>query len=110
MSGTHVPTGAALEGYEIHLGTTAGPGCARPFALLEGRPDGAISPSGQVMGSYLHGCFGSDEFRAKFLLSLGVQASSMRFEQTVEETLDALAQHLESHLDLDRLLALAGEV
>jgi adenosylcobyric acid synthase len=110
ITGTHVPSGAAIEGYEIHLGRTEGPACARPFALLEGRPDGAISATGQVMGSYLHGCFSSDEFRSKFLTSLGFQASSLRFELTIEATLDALAQHLENHLDLDRLLSLAGEV
>lgn len=110
ITGTHAPTGAALAGYEIHLGRTAGPDCSRPFALMEGRPDGAISASGQVMGSYLHGCFSSDEFRTKFLTSLGIQSSTLRFEETIETTLDALAQHLESHLDLDRLLSLAGEV
>ena len=110
ISGSHVPTGAPLEGYEIHLGKTEGADCARPFALLAGRRDGAMSASGQVMGSYLHGCFGSDEFRAKFLESLGVPASSLRFEQTVEATLDGLAAHLETHLDLDRLLSLMGEV
>lgn len=103
-------TGAALDGYEIHLGKTAGPGTSRPFALLAGRPDGAISASGQVMGSYLHGCFGSDEFRSKFLKSLGAQASTLRFEDTIETTLDTLAKHLETHLDLDRLLALGGTV
>lgn len=110
IAGTHVPTGAALEGYEIHLGRTAGVDCARPFAVLEGRPDGAMSASGLVMGSYLHGCFGSDVFRAKFLESLGVQASELRFEETVERTLDGLAAHLEAHLDLDMILSLAKEV
>ena len=110
ISGTHAPSGAALEGYEIHLGQTHGPACARPFALLEGRPDGAISPSGRVMGTYLHGCFGRDEFRSKFLNSMGVQSSDLRFEDTIEATLDALAAHLESHLDLDRLLSLMGDV
>jgi adenosylcobyric acid synthase len=110
ISGAHVPTGAALEGYEIHLGRTEGPATARPFALLDGRPDGAVSASGQVMGSYLHGCFSSDDFRSKFLRSLGFEASALRFEETVEATLDALARHLEAHLDLDRLLSLAGEV
>jgi adenosylcobyric acid synthase len=109
IGGTHVATGAALSGYEIHLGRTTGPACARPFALLDGRPDGAVSATGQVMGSYLHGCFGSDHFRSKFLESLGIQASTRRFEETIEQTLDGLARHLEAHLDLDRLLALAGE-
>lgn len=108
--GIHVPSGAPLEGYEIHLGKTHGADCARPFALLEGRPDGAISVSGQVMGSYLHGCFGSDDFRRKFLISLGVQASELRFEETIERTLDELAAHLEAHLDLDLVLSLAKEL
>ncbi len=109
-SGTHAPTGTAIEGYEIHLGTTHGPACARPFALLDGRPDGAISPSGQVMGTYLHGCFGSDQFRSAFLAALGAKAGTLRFEDQIERTLDALAAHLETHLDLDRLLSLAGDV
>ncbi len=110
VSGTHGPSGAALEGYEIHLGKTTGVDCARPFAVLEGRPDGAISPTGQVMGSYLHGCFGSDAFRTKFLISLGIHASELRFEETVERTLDALAAHLEANLDLDLILSLAKEL
>lgn len=110
IGGTHVPSGAALEGYEIHLGRTQGPDCARPFALLEGRPDGAISATGQVMGTYLHGCFSTDEFRSKFLQSLGVQASALRFEATIERTLDELAAHLEACLDLDLILSLAKEL
>ena len=110
ISGTHVPSGTALDGYEIHLGKTTGVDCARPFALLEGRPDGAINASGQVMGSYLHGCFSSDEFRAKFLTSLGIHASDLRFEATIERVLDDLAAHLEANLDLDLILSLAKEL
>ena len=110
IAGTHVPSGTVLEGYEIHLGKTTGVDCARPFAMLDGRPDGAISTSGQVMGSYLHGCFGSDAFRAKFLTSLGVQASDLRFEDTIERVLDELAAHLEANLDLDLILSLAKEL
>ena len=109
-TGRHVPTGTAIEGYEIHLGKTHGPACARPFALLQGGPDGAISPTGQVMGTYLHGCFSSDTFRAAFLAALGAAAGTLRFEDQIERTLDGLAAHLDTHLDLDRLLLLAGDV
>ncbi|MGA7266153.1 MAG: cobyric acid synthase CobQ, partial [Aestuariivirga sp.] len=109
-TGTHVPTGTAISGYEIHLGITDGPDCSRPFAMIGDRPDGARSPSGQVTGTYLHGCFASDGFRAAFLQSLGAEASALRFEDRVERTLDALASHLETHLDLDRLLAMAEPV
>ncbi len=109
-AGTHVQTGMALEGYEIHLGTTGGQDCERPFALLDGRPDGATSASGQVMGSYLHGCFTSDGFRSKFLTSLGIPSSEKRFEETVDRVLDALAAHLEANLDLPLLLSLARDL
>ena len=108
VAAIHVPTGTALSGYEIHLGETRGPDCARPFAMIGNIPDGAMTSSGQVSGTYLHGCFGSDAFRAAFLLGLGATASSLRFDDLIETTLDALAVHLEAHLDLDALLGLAG--
>jgi adenosylcobyric acid synthase len=110
VMGTHVPTGMAISGYEIHLGITDGPDCSRPFAMIGDRPDGARSASGQVTGTYLHGCFASDGFRAAFLQSLGAEASALRFEHRVDRTLDALASQLETHLDLDGLLALAEPV
>ncbi len=110
VTGIHAASGARLHGYEIHLGATSGADCQRPFAMLEGRPDGAVSVSGQVMGSYLHGCFASDDFRAKFLTSLGIQASELIFEQTIERVLDELAAHLEASLDLELILSLAREL
>ena len=43
--------GAPFAGYEMHMGVTAGPDCARPFArLADGSADGAISPDGRVIG------------------------------------------------------------
>lgn len=110
VSATHVATGEALTGYEIHLGWTHGPDCARPFAMIGEAPDGATSPSGQVMGTYLHGCFASDGFRSAFLREMGARASLLRFEDMIERTLDDLACHLAAHLDLDRILALAEPV
>ena len=107
VSGHHVPTATPISGYEIHLGKTEGPDCARPFAMIGNVADGAISPSGRVMGTYLHGCFGSDTFRSAFLTSIGATASALHFDDVIERTLDDLAAHLESHLDLDQLLALA---
>ncbi len=110
VTATHVPTGTPVSGYEIHLGTTAGPDCARPFAAIGGIADGAHSPSGLVAGTYLHGCFSSDTFRAAFLSSLGASASNLHFENLIETTLDDLSVHLETHVDLDALLALAEPV
>ncbi|MBO9449952.1 cobyric acid synthase [Tropicibacter sp. R16_0] len=99
-------TGLPVYGYEIHIGRTEGPDCARPWLTVGDRPEGAISASGRVRGSYLHGMFASDSYRAAFLQDLG-HNSGLTYEESVEETLDALADHLERHMDLDQLLRLA---
>ncbi|HRM75124.1 MAG TPA: cobyric acid synthase, partial [Paracoccus sp. (in: a-proteobacteria)] len=57
--------GQPIEGYEIHMGRTTGPDCTRPFAHIP-QPDGAISPDGRVAGTYLHGLFADNAFRAAF--------------------------------------------
>lgn len=113
----HVASGQAVRGYEIHIGATEGPDRARPFARIAGPggdseggagvDEGAISADGRVEGSYLHGLFAEDAFRAAYLAGLGAPASGLDFEAGVEAALDALADHVEAHLDLDALLALA---
>jgi adenosylcobyric acid synthase len=107
VSGEYAPSGTAMEGYEIHIGRTAGPDCARPFARIAGLDEGATSADGRVMGSYLHGMFAGDAFRAAFLAGLGGQGSGLEYGAEVEAVLDRLAVHLEAHLDLEDLLARA---
>ena len=104
----HALSGQLINAYEIHLGKTTGPDCARLFAQTANGPEGASSLNGLVTGTYLHGCFAADGFRHAFLKSLGAKASSFAFDQTIEQTLDELAAHLEAHLDLDQILKLAG--
>ncbi|MGQ0564865.1 MAG: cobyric acid synthase [Gemmobacter sp.] len=103
----HAATGATITGYEIHIGRSDGPGCARPFAHVGGRPEGAVSADGQVTGTYLHGLFTDDAFRAAWLAQSGIVSGGASHEAAVEATLDALALHLEAHLDVAGLLALA---
>jgi adenosylcobyric acid synthase len=103
----HVASGLEVSGYEIHIGVTEGADRARPFATLEGRGEGAVSADGRVEGSYLHGLFAADEFRSAYLLGLGLPPSGLTYGAGVEATLDALATHLEAHLDLDALFAQA---
>jgi adenosylcobyric acid synthase len=107
---THSASGARIEGYEIHLGKTEGPDCARPFAETKKGPEGATNANGKIMGTYLHGCFSSDAFRSAFLKSLGAGSSSLAYERLVDETLDALAVHLEKHVDVNQLLKIANEI
>jgi adenosylcobyric acid synthase len=105
----HLATGHPVRGYEIHIGETAGPDRARPVLEVAGRPEGATSPDGRVAGTYLHGLFAADAFRAAYLGELGHPAEPFAWEGQVEEALDALAGHVERHLDLDGLLRLAGD-
>ncbi|HRO15163.1 MAG TPA: cobyric acid synthase [Paracoccus sp. (in: a-proteobacteria)] len=107
VAGIHAETGEAISGYEIHIGRSAGPDCARPFALIDGQPDGAASPDGRIMGTYLHGAFARDGFRRAFLAGLGAAPSGLDYEGGVDSALDTLADHVEAHLDVGGLLALA---
>ncbi len=109
-SGREATTDQTVCGYEMHVGVTRGAGLDRPMLDLGDRTDGAVSADGRIMGCYLHGLFAADAFRRAFLIRLHPQhrASGVAYEQGVEDTLDALAYHLEAHLDLDALLAAAA--
>ncbi|MFD2180645.1 cobyric acid synthase [Rhodoplanes azumiensis] len=118
VTGRTVADGVPLAGYEMHMGRTIGPGTARPLVRLDdprsggpagGRDDGAVSADGRVAGTYVHGFFADDRQRAAWLARLGAPAGQggLAYEAMVEETLDALAAHLEQHVDIEALLALA---
>ncbi|MCZ8547608.1 cobyric acid synthase [Mesorhizobium qingshengii] len=96
-----------LEGYEIHLGRTTGPDTLRPSAIINGADDGAVSADGKVLGTYMHGLFGADAFRGKFLESLGIRDGGIDYRAEVERALDEVAAELETHLDCDAIFALA---
>ncbi|ATX67324.1 cobyric acid synthase [Roseinatronobacter bogoriensis] len=103
----HVATGLEVRGYEIHIGRTSGADRTRPFAMVNDSPEGAISANGRITGTYLHGLFASDRFRAQFLEGLGIPSSGVVHAALVEQTLDALADHVEAYIDVAGLLSLA---
>jgi len=111
--GEDAQSGTMIDGYEMHIGRTTGAGLLRPMLRLKDlgggwRGDGAVSPSGQIMGCYVHGLFAADAFRATFLARLRPrQARALAYEAAVEATLDALAEHLAAHLDVERIWAIA---
>ncbi len=107
-SGESTADHAPFDGYEMHMGVTRGPDCARPaLRLADGGLDGAVSRDGLVTGVYIHGLFAADAQRAAWLRRLGAEPSSLLYEARVEETLDALAEHVARHVDLDQLLEFA---
>ncbi|WP_461510807.1 cobyric acid synthase [Rhizobium leguminosarum] len=99
---------APLAGYQIHLGITRGPDCDRPSAIIDGAPDGALSADGRIMGTYLHGLFGSDAYRDRLLQSFGLSGGRRNYRESVEQALDDVAGELERHLDSRWLAGLLG--
>src|SRR5262249_57358768 len=98
----------AFAGSEMHRGAPGGPDCARRSArLADGAADGAVSADGHVMGTYIHGLFADDRQRSAWLERLGAGPAAIAYDPLVDETLDRLARHLATFIDLDRLLSLA---
>ena len=107
--GEHPESGTLLTGYEIHMGETTGPDCDRAWLTFAGEREGAANATGRVAGCYMHGIFASDAFRNAYLSRFGAEAL-MDYESGVDETLDTLADHIETYFDLDTLLELAEPV
>ncbi len=107
VSGRHVPTGApspATRSISAH----DRPGLRRPCSISMAVATAPGPADGLVAGSYVHGLFAADGFRRSYFAELGADGSDLRFNALVEETLDGLAAHLERHIDIDRLLAIAS--
>jgi adenosylcobyric acid synthase len=90
-----------MQGYEIHLGVTAGAALARPLVQLDdGRSDGAISTDDQVAGSYCHGLFDHPQALAALLAWAGLRgAEHVDFAARRAADLERLADAVEQALD-----------
>ncbi|MGR1187201.1 cobyric acid synthase [Vibrio parahaemolyticus] len=94
---------AKVKGYEIHVGRSRVLG-EQPLELDNGECDGAISECGQIMGTYLHGCF--DEAEALNLITEwvnGTQVKQQDFEALKEQGINRIADAIEQHMNLDFL-------
>ena len=106
--------GASFEGYEIHMGRTAG---ALNFArLTQGEtasPDGMAV--GNVWGSYVHGIFDKGEFAQRFVNCL-LKAKGLSAAEAVEDwasykerQYDILASACRAALDMDKIYEILEE-
>lgn len=113
------PAGAAITGYEIHMGRIDHEPGARPALELTHRngepaavPDGAIAGDGAVVGTLVHGLFEDDGLRGAFLSALraarGLRAPAAPAISTRDESYDRLADAALEHLDWELLTRLAG--
>jgi adenosylcobyric acid synthase len=106
-----------IRGYEIHMGETVLGEDLRPFARLTSRSgekvdllDGAVSPDGRVMGTYIHGIFDNAGFRSAMLNRLRRKKglSTVTPVSADNDPLEQLAAHLEKHLEISKILRLCG--
>ncbi len=94
---------APVEGYEIHMGVSHGDALAQPAFTIDGRPEGALSPDGQVLGTYLHGLFDHPAAGKALLEWAGLQGAqavdtaALR-EASIERLADACRPLLEAIL------------
>ncbi|MDN2674582.1 cobyric acid synthase [Janthinobacterium sp. SUN026] len=65
---------APVAGYEIHMGVSHGAALAQPAFVIDGRPEGAVSQDGQILGSYLHGMFDTPAACAALLRWAGLDS------------------------------------
>jgi adenosylcobyric acid synthase len=103
------PDGARFAGYEMHVGQTAGPALATPFLQIDGEgAHGACSPDRRIAGGYVHGLFGSGDFRRAFLAGLGAASDGLDHDARVDAALDEIAEALARHLDIPAIRRIAG--
>jgi adenosylcobyric acid synthase len=95
-----------FEGYEIHVGETFYEPGSRPLADIVRQgipgsvPDGAVSASGHVVGTYVHGFFDNDDFRHSFLAALrrAVELAPAKIWASVASERETRISHLADHL------------
>ena len=108
VSGTLLPDGVPIHGYEIHNGVSEGPALGRPLLRLDGHDDGAISDDDRIRGTYLHGLFDDPGATDALLHWAGLTdtGAAVDYHTHRQHDLDRLADAIDQHLDTDALLAL----
>jgi adenosylcobyric acid synthase len=87
---------AAVAGYEIHMGVSTGEALSRPVFAIDGRPEGACSDDGQVLGTYLHGLFDHPDACAALLRWAGLHSEHVIDTAALREaSLDRIADAAE---------------
>jgi adenosylcobyric acid synthase len=102
--------GAAVAGYEIHMGVSRGRALERPAFDIDGRAEGACSADGQILGTYLHGLFDHAAACSALLRWAGlhsehsVDSAALR-EASLDRIADAAIPLMARLLDLHRTQA-----
>ena len=102
VSGTLIPTGEHVQGYEIHAADSVMD--ALPLLKMDfsQRTDGSFIESEMLFGTYAHGIFERPAFRRFFLSFTGnVSAGDEDYSDKVEMNLQKLADSFKSSIDME---------
>lgn len=117
----HLPEAAEVEGYEIHMGRIeqdVGASAAFHLTSRNGEPvslpDGAVSSSGAVVGTMIHGILDNPLVRTSLVHSLRQRRGLGPFAAshaapTRQNEFDRLAAMLREHMDPSALRAMTGK-
>lgn len=104
------------HGYEIHMGQTSRLGPAEAMLQVAerngqacGDADGCVAAGGRAMGTYLHGLFDTPAIVRKWLDGIGLGALAVGELQgplARNQAYEALADHMEAHIDMAAIQAL----
>ena len=113
VNGTFSPSeflGAAVQGYEIHCGTTKVNQQQSLLSLIANDgvfQEGVCSDDDQIIGTYLHGLFDHVESSNAILNWAGLRTTVVvNLNEIREQQLERLADTLEKHLTKDALIML----
>lgn len=114
-------SGQNLTGYEIHSGRTSYLEEQVNTAFKvdrfdeQGVSDGAISDNKLVLGTYVHGIFDNDEWRAQLIKALykhkGLDmdnAPTINIQELKEQAYNNLAEQVRKNMDMQKLYAIIG--
>ncbi|MCD6562240.1 MAG: cobyric acid synthase [Deltaproteobacteria bacterium] len=117
VTGRCLINGKRVAGYEIHMGkTNILSKRGEPFAMIHepGKKrswnDGCCVDGGQISGTYIHGILDSPGFRADLLnhfrKNKGLKLRESKYGRLARfHQYDRLADHFESHCDVNRILS-----
>jgi adenosylcobyric acid synthase len=109
VSGTLFNGAVRVEGYEIHMGVTAGPDLDHPAINLGDRPEGGISEDNQILCTYLHGVFDHHQACDASLQWADLDAdASVDYQALRQREIDRVAAMLEAEIDFDKLAKSIG--
>ncbi len=100
-----------VSGYEIHAGISEGAALSHPAFVIDGKPEGAISEDGQILGTYLHGVFESSGACQALMSWAGLgNAEQIDYAALREQGIDRLADAIEQSFDKTQLQGLIPEL